>query len=351
VNNRNFRIVVDAMGGDKAPQITVEGVCLFLQRTPMHCILVGNEPVIRKELEKYPHDKDLIDIVHTEQEITMEDSPWNAIREKPDASLLIAVRMLAAGEADGMVSAGSTGAVILSAAKYLPMIPGVKRAALGTIYPTMNEQQHPHYYSLMLDIGANVNNQADDLVHYAYMGKSYMQYVFGVKDPRIGLLNIGAEAHKGNAAMREAYKLLSSRPDLSFIGNVEGNDLVRGRADVIVSEGMSGNIAIKTMEGAGEAVKALAKMAMEKKLLWKLGLLFLSGGIKRVQNVASYEEYGGAPLFGFNKPLIKCHGRSSGYAFMHGLRVTSEVLEHDMTGRMRTAIAGFEREKTIPDRN
>lgn len=340
-----MKIVVDAMGGDYAPGITVEGVCRYLQNNKAHFILVGNEPEIRSELDKHQHDTALIEIVHTDQQITMEDSPKQAIREKPRASLLLATELLASGEADAMVTAGSTGAVILSAALKLQMIPGVKRAAIGTIFPTMNEQGHAHYYSMMLDIGANVQNRADDLVHFAYMGKTYMQNVFGIKEPAVGLLNIGAEAHKGNEAMREAYQLLNSRPDLRFIGNLEGNDLVKGRADVVVSEGMSGNIAIKTMEGSAEAVKKLAEMAMKKKFLWKLGLLFLYGGIKKVKRIASYEEYGGAAIFGFDKPLIKSHGRSNAYAFMNGIRVAAELVEHDMIPKLRESIARFEQDK------
>lgn len=349
MDKERIKIVVDAMGGDFAPSITVEGVCRYLQKRPVHFILVGNETEIREELKKHKYDSDLIGIVHTEQKITMEDSPRQSVREKPRASLLLAAELLAEGRADAMVTAGSTGAVVLSAAQKLSMIPGVKRAAIGTIFPTLNEQKRDHYYSLMLDIGANIQNKPDDLVHFAYMGKSYMQNVFGIEDPTIALLNIGAEAHKGNESMREAYQILNKRPDLHFIGNVEGNELVKGRADIVVSEGMSGNIAIKTMEGSGEAVKKLLKIAMKKKLLWKLGLFFLYGGIKKVQDIASYEEYGGAAIFGFDKPLIKSHGRSSAFAFMNGIRVAVELVEHDMIPKLRDSIGRFEQEKTNPD--
>ena len=338
-------IIIDAMGGDFAPGITIDGTCQMAAESNAHFIMVGDEAKIKVELEKHTYNKDQISIVHTDEEITMDDSPRTAIREKKNASVLVAARMLKEGKGDAMVSAGSTAAVILAASLYIKRIPGVKRAAIGTIFPTLKEDRKANPYSVIMDVGANVSNTPDDLVHYAYMGKTYLEEVFDFNNPSIALLNIGAEEHKGNDTMKAAYKILESRADLNFIGNIEGNDITNGKSDVIVSEGMLGNVAMKSVEGVAESVKRLAKIAMKGKLVWKLGLLLLSGGIKKLMKVASYEEYGGAPIFGFDKLVIKSHGRCNAYAYKNGLRTALKAVEMDMIGFMRDSISKFEAEK------
>lgn len=345
MQEENIRIAIDAMGGDHAPGITVEGACQISMELPVKLILIGDEKLISSELEKHEYHADRIRIVHTPDAISMQESPKQAIAAKPDASVLLAAKLLRDGEADAMVSAGSTGAVILSAASYIPRIPGVKRTALGTLIPTLNEKGGDDIYSLMLDIGANVSNTPDDLVHFAYMGISYKKKLLNISSPTVALLNIGAEDHKGNETMKTAYKLLSSRPDINFIGNVEGNDLVKGRVDIIVSEGLSGNIAVKTMEGVAETVKKLAGKAMRGKLSWKLGLLLLSGGIKKVMKVAGYEAFGGAPVFGFDRLVVKCHGRSTALAFANGIKLAVRAVNDNMIPLMRDAISKYESEK------
>ncbi len=337
-------IVIDAMGGDFAPAVTVDGTCQMAAESEAKFILVGDEAKIKAELLKHTYNKDQIIIEHTPDEITMEDSPKTAIKDKPNASVLLAARMLSENKADAMVSAGSTGAVVLSVGTHIKRIPGVKRTALGTLYPTMKERKDVPIFSFMMDIGANVSNSPEDLVHYAYMGMAYVKEVLDIKNPTVGLLNIGAEEHKGNETMKKAYKLLSARNDINFIGNIEGNDLLLGKADIVVTEGMTGNIAMKTMEGTSEAVKKLAKIASKGKFIWKLGLLFLLGGINKLTKIASYEEYGGSPLFGYDKLVVKSHGRSDAYAFKNGIRVALEAAEHDMIGMMRTTIAEFEKD-------
>lgn len=338
-------IIIDAMGGDFAPGISIDGTCQIAAETNAHFILVGDEAKIKAELAKHSYNKEQISIVHTDEEITMEDSPRTAIREKKNASVLLAAKMLKEGKGDAMVSAGSTAAVILAASLYIKRIPGVKRAAIGTIFPTLKEDRTASPYSVIMDVGANVSNSENDLVHYAYMGKTYLEEVFDFKNPSVGLLNIGAEDHKGNDTMKGAHKLLASRTDLNFIGNIEGNDITNGKADVIVSEGMLGNVAMKSIEGVAESVKRLAKIAMKGKLVWKLGLLFLSGGIKNLMKVASYEEYGGAPIFGFDKLVVKSHGRCNAYAYKNGLRTALKAVEMDMIGFMRDSISKFEADK------
>ena len=338
-------IIVDAMGGDFAPGISIDGTCQMAAESNAHFILVGDESKIKAELQKHTYNEEQISIVHTDEEITMEDSPRTAIREKKNASVLLAAKLLKEGKGDAMVSAGSTAAVILAASLYIKRIPGVKRAAIGTIFPTLKQDLSANPYSVIMDVGAIVSNSPDDLVHYAYMGKTYLEEVFGFDNPSIGLLNIGAEEHKGNDTMKAAYKLLESRPDLNFIGNIEGNDITNGKADVIVAEGMLGNVAMKSIEGVAESVKKLAKIAMKGKLVWKLGLLFLSGGIKKLLKVASYEEYGGAPIFGFDQLVVKSHGRCNAYAYKNGLKTALRAVEMDMIGFMRDSISRFEADK------
>lgn len=341
-------IVIDAMGGDHAPAITVDGTCQIAATSNAKFILVGDEVKIQNELKKHKYNKEQIMIEHTAEEITMEDSPKVAIQEKPNASVLLAAKILAEGKADAMVSAGSTGAVILSAATHIKRIPGVKRTALGTLYPTLKAKKDAPIFSFILDVGANVLNSPEDMVHFAYMGVCYVREVLKIENPTVALLNIGFEAHKGNETMKAAHKLLSLRPDINFIGNIEGNELSVGKADVVVTEGMIGNIAMKTMEGMSETVKKLAQMALKGKFVWKLGLLFLSGGIKKVSKLASYQEYGGAPIFGFDKLVIKSHGRSDAYAFKNGIRVALEAVENDMIAFMSDSISRFESEISSP---
>lgn len=350
MSDKSVRIAIDAMGGDHAPHITVEGTCIMSLESPAELILIGDEPVISAELKKHRHDPERIRIVHTPVAITMEDSPKVALKEKSNASVVLAAKLLSAGEADAMVSAGSTGAVVISAAMHIKRIAGVRRTAIAILYPTLNAQKRNDIFSMMLDIGANVSNQPDDLVHYAYMGSSYKEKVLKVKSPTVALLNIGAESHKGNETMKTAYQLLSACKDLNFIGNIEGNELMSGKADVIVTEGMTGNIAMKTMEGTSEAVKKIGGMAKNGKLIWKLGLLCLSGGIKKLMKVASYEEYGGAPLLGYEKIVIKAHGRSSAYAFKNGIRAAIRAVEDDVIGIMQHSIAHYESEKNPSDK-
>ncbi|MFO7841732.1 MAG: phosphate acyltransferase PlsX [Fidelibacterota bacterium] len=345
MSDHQITIAVDAMGGDNAPQITVEGVCRITHRSPARFILVGDEARINAELKKHSGNKDKIRIVHTPDEISMEDSPAAVIREKSNASVTVAARLLGEEKADAMVSAGSTGAVILSSAIHIKRIPGVRRTALGIIYPTLNVQKRSNIFSLMLDIGANVVNTSDDLVHFAYMGSRYKEKILKADNPAVALLNIGAEKHKGNETLKNAYKLLSSRSDMNFIGNIEGNELMSGKADVVVTEGLAGNIAMKTMEGTSEAVRKFTGRAIKASFIRKIAAGFLSGAIKDSMKIASYEEYGGAPLFGYEKAVIKAHGRSTAYAFGNALNVAIRTVENDLIGIMRESISQYESSK------
>ena len=202
---------------------------------------------------------------------------------------------------------------------------------------------------MILDVGANVFVESEHLVHFALMGAAYAKEIKNIELPTVALLNMGAESNKGGERYTNAYEILSSLPDLNFIGNIEGNDLMRGVADVVVTEGFIGNIAIKTMEGAAETVMGLGKYAFKKNFIWKMGLIFLSSGIKGLKRITDYQEYGGAPILGLERLVLKCHGKSTSLAIENALTLTIKAVRDDLTGNMQRAISAFENEFTRPE--
>lgn len=344
-----IRIALDAMGGDNAPGITVKGACQATLESPLHIILVGDERKIVAELKRHKYNPEQIEIVHTTEEITMHDNPKVFLNEKPDASIALAARLVGEHKADALVSAGNTGAVVLSAAKWIKRIMGVRKTALAAIYPTHNTQKRSDIFSIILDVGANIHNSHHDLVHFAYMASTYAAKIKNIDSPTVGLLNVGREEYKGGETLSKTHHILSSLPDINFIGNIEGNEMMLGLADVLVTEGLTGNVAIKTAEGMASSVKHLGKVAFKQSIIYKLGLLLLSGGIRRVKSVTDYEEYGGAPIFGFERMVIKCHGRSGHLAIKNALKLAAKSVREDMTGIISTSIASYEKEYALND--
>jgi len=272
----------------------------------------------------------------------MEEPPRKAIDDKPDASILIAAELVQNGTADALVSAGSTGTVVLSAAKFLPRISEVRRTAIATVYPTLNEFKKNDHLALMLDVGANVKCGAEEMVQFAVMGTAYVSSIRGIENPTVALLNIGEEETKGGEKMQTAFQLLKNTDHLNFIGNVEGKDILRGVVDVVVTEGFVGNIVIKTLEGAAKSVRQLSKMAFKAKIAWKLGLIFLRKGLNLLKETTDYAEYGGAPLLGFEKMVIIAHGHSSKKAIANALKVASKCVRDDVCGQIRNYIHELE---------
>lgn len=349
MKNSEYTIVLDAMGGDNAPGITVHGAAQATLESPLHILLVGDKETLQKELHKHKYNSEQIEIVHSPNIITMEDNPKIAIEQKPDASIVLATRLVAEGKGDALVSAGSTGAVILSAAKYINRILGVHKTALAAIYPTHNIQNRNDIFSLLLDVGANIQNSHHDLVHFAYMGATYAREIKKIDSPTIALLNIGAEEYKGGEKLARTHAILKSLPELNFIGNIEGNQIMHGLADVVITEGLTGNIALKVMEGMASSVKRLGKIAFKQNMLWKMGLIMLSGGIKKLKIVTDYEEYGGAPIFGFEKMIIKCHGRSTHKAIKNALKLAAKSVRDDIPGQIRRYISDYEYNHAVND--
>jgi len=339
----NTIIAVDAMGGDFAPEEIVLGTARATIETSINTILVGDKPKILAILDKADHNPQQIEIIHTEQFVLNNDDPKTVVRQKPRASMLIAARLCGYGQADGMVSAGNTGAYILSAALNILRIDEVHKTAIATVYPTRNEQGRKDSFALLLDIGANVHCSAEDLVQFAIMGKIYASDIKGVKDPTVALLNIGKEAHKGGDMLTRAYAMLKSQKSLNFIGNIEGNEILRGLADVVVTEGYVGNIVTKTVEGIAETLSGLGRDAFKRRFLWMLGLLALSSGIKQLKEVTDYSEYGGAPLLGFRKIVIKAHGRSRAKAITNAIKVAAKTCRDNVCDTMAREIAQYKK--------
>jgi phosphate acyltransferase len=342
VSSRTFRIAVDAMGGDEAPREPVRGAAKASLRTDLQIALVGDPERLRAELGQVEHDPRRIDIVPAPDVVHQDEKPREALAAKPNASILVASRLLAAKEADALVSAGSTGALVLASAMVVPRIPGVQRSALAAVYPTQQRANNPDRFSLLLDVGATVRCRPIDLLFFAYMGHAYSSRISKVARPTVGLLNMGTEPTKGGEELCEAYRLMAGDALLNFVGNVEGNGIPRGAADVIVCEGFVGNVTLKMAEGVNEVFKSLGKWAFKQSLLWRAGLVLLSGGLKRLKDVTDYSEYGGAPLLGFAAPIIKAHGRSRETAIANAIKVAAKAARDDVCGEIQEAVASFE---------
>jgi glycerol-3-phosphate acyltransferase PlsX len=336
-----YRIAVDAMGGDHAPGEIVRGAIRAAELSnDIEIVLVGDQKQIESELIKTGTSIPF-EIIHTDEWVGMGDDPKEAIRAKEKSSINIASQLLRDNQVSAMVSAGNTGATILSAAKYIPVIEGIERTALATIYPTAKFEKTRRGFGLMLDVGATLHCTAKQLVHFAFMGNFYLSEALGIERPRIGLLNIGEEESKGGDVLKKTYQLLKNADELNFIGNIEGKDIPQGVADVVVTEGFIGNVVLKMLEGVAEVVKETGKYAFKKKLSWKLGLMLLAPGIRKLRRRTDYTEYGGAPILGFKKLAIKAHGRSNAKAIANAIRVAADSSRRNICEKIEASVATF----------
>jgi glycerol-3-phosphate acyltransferase PlsX len=274
----------------------------------------------------------------------MDEKPGEALSGKPDSSIAVAARLVAEGKGDALVSAGNTGASVLACARNFKLLPGVRRAGLAAVYPTeirRGDKDDP--FSLMLDVGATLDATAEDLVSFALMGSAYAARISRNPRPRVALLSNGSEAGKGPREVSLAYQRLSDLSAggalLNFIGNVEGVDIPRGTADVVVCSGYVGNVVLKMLEGVSETVLRLARYAYKRKLVWRVGLAMLSGGIKRLKEITDWQEYGGAPLLGFDHLFIKAHGRSRARAIANAVKVAHKAVASNLIDDIRTRMA------------
>src|SRR5579863_8441840 len=302
-------IAVDAMGGDHAPKSEVEGSIRAARSLGVGIILVGKEDVVRKELAQHDRIAGLpIDIQHASEVVTMEDSAAKAVRTKRDSSIRVAARLVRDGTAQGLVSAGNTGAVMATAKMVQGMIPGVDRPALASAFPTLKGTP-----VVVVDVGANVDCSARMLAQFAVMGEIYSRIVLHLESPRVGLLSIGEEELKGNELTRGATALLKTL-GINFIGNVEGRDIYTGKADVIVCDGFIGNVALKVSEGVVDIMQHMLKESLEATITRKIGYVLSKAAYRDFKKRVDYSEYGGAPLLGVKGVCIVCHGRSNANA-------------------------------------
>jgi glycerol-3-phosphate acyltransferase PlsX len=312
-----MKIALDAMGGDYAPATTVEGAIEAINEfKDLSVVLVGNESEIKAELETRHCSGLPISIQHASEVVEMDDSPLTALRRKKDSSIRVAIDLVKSNGADAMVSAGNSGVVMATSLYVLGKLPGVERPAIAAIMPSLKE----HF--ILLDAGANVDCKPLHLYQFAIMGEAYARFIFDIDNPRVGLLGIGEEDAKGNELTKEAFKLIKNS-HVKFYGNIEGQDIFSGEADVVVCDGFVGNIALKVSEGLAETIAKMLKREIVEKASasGKVGALFFKDAFKSFKKKMDYSEYGGAPLLGISKPCIISHGRSSSKAIKNAIRV------------------------------
>jgi glycerol-3-phosphate acyltransferase PlsX len=326
-----MRIAIDAMGGDYAPKVVVEGALEAAKEWgDVEIILVGDSAAIEAHLTERPHN---IRIEHAAEVIEGDDEPVKAVRRKKDASMVVAGRLVREKKAEAMISSGNTGALMTTGLLIVGRIPGIERPALAPMIPTMDGNG-----VLALDLGANMDATAEHLTQYAIMGSIYRSKVHGIAKPRVGLLNVGTEAMKGNELTKTAYPLLEQAP-IHFVGNVESRDVLRAQCDVIVCDGFAGNIMLKTLEGAASAIFSAMKEEFTSSLLKKLAAAVLKPGLTKFRKKMDYSEHGAAPLLGIDGLVLKSHGSSNATAIKNAVRQARIALQNDLVGAISKEIS------------
>jgi glycerol-3-phosphate acyltransferase PlsX len=313
-----MRVVLDAMGGDLAPSVNIEGAVETVNEyDDVDVILVGDESSIQKELRNKRYSANRISVVHASQVVEMHESPMVAIRKKKDSSIRVGIGLVKVGKADAFVSAGHSGVVMATSLMMLGTAKVVDRPAIATLMPTLKDP------FIMLDVGATVDCNPQNLLQFALMGSTYCRLVLKRPDPKVALLSIGEEDIKGNEVTKEAFKLIK-KSKLNFIGNIEGKDIFSGKADVVVCDGFIGNIALKISEGLAETILKMLKQEISSVSTGRVGYLLMKPAIRKFKKRTDYDEYGGAPLLGINGTSIISHGRSSSKAIKNALRVAAD---------------------------
>lgn len=326
-------IALDAMGGDNAPEAIIDGALDAISKTDcIKILLIGAEDVIKNCLKDKTYDSSRLEIIHASEVIEMTEAPVLAIRKKKDSSVVVGQRLVKEGKADAFISAGSTGAVLAGGQLIVGRIRGIERTPIGALYPTVKG------VSLLIDSGANVDAKPEHLIQYAVMGSIYMESLLGIKNPKVGLLNIGVEEEKGNAQVREAFQLLNECKDINFIGNVEARDFPFGVADIIVCDAFVGNVSLKLYEGTAKALTGLIKEGLMSNLRSKIGALLIKPALKKTLKGLDASEYGGAPLLGLKGLLMKAHGSSKAKEICNSLLECEKFIEQDIVGKIEAAL-------------
>lgn len=332
-----IKIAVDAMGGDHAPMEIVKGAVEAVNsRKDIKVFLVGQEQAVLEELKKYQYDSSRIEVVNATEIIEMAEPPVQAVRTKKDSSIVVAMKMVKNGEADAFVGAGSTGAVLVGGQLIVGRIKGVERPPLAPLIPTEKGA------SLLIDCGANVDARPSHLVQFAKMGSIYMEHVMGIKNPRVAIVNIGAEEEKGNALVKETFPLLKECSDINFIGSIEARDIPTGYADVIVCEAFAGNIILKLYEGVGATLISMVKKGMMATLRSKIGALLVKPALKQTLKSFDTSEYGGAPLLGLKGLVVKTHGSSKALEIKNSILQCVTFKEQQINEKIKAGIGAKE---------
>ena len=326
-----MKIVLDAMGGDYAPPVAVEGGVWAAREYGIEVVLVGQEEDVQRELAKHDTSGLSLPIVHASQVIEMEEHPAAAVKAKQDSSMVVGMGLIKRGEADAFVSAGNSGGVMAAALFSLGRIRGIKRPALSTVYPTTPG------LCFMLDVGANTDCKPEYLFQFAYMGVAYAERVLGIANPRVGIVSNGEEEGKGSILVQEAYQLLK-KSGLNFIGNVEGKDIPAGMADVVVTDGFTGNVIGKLSEGLAASLLSVIKEEIKKSPIATVGALLSRPAFDKVKKRLDYAEFGGAPLLGVDGVVIVAHGRSNAKAIKNAVRVAKQAVEGGMLAAIKEGL-------------
>ena len=328
------KVAVDAMGGDNAPREIIRGAIAALNRNQQIFVkLVGDESVISKELdhyEKYPEDR--IEIVHASEVIETAEHPVSAIQRKKDSSMVVGLKLVKKGEADAFVSSGNSGALLVGGQLVAGRIRGIQRAPFAPLIPTEKG------VSLVLDCGANVDARSDHLVQFARMGSIYMEYVMGVKKPKVAIVNVGAEEEKGNALVKETFPLLKECKDINFVGSIEARDIPKGDVDVIVCEGFVGNVILKLYEGVASTLVSVIKKGLMSTILSKIGAAMALPALKKTLKSFDATEYGGAPLLGLKGLVVKTHGSAKAKEISNAIEQCVAFKEQDIAGKIENIL-------------
>ena len=329
-----MKIVIDAMGGDNAPEEILKGTIKSINDLDdISCIVTGKINKLNNILKKYNYNKDKIEVVNAEQEVTMMDKPSDVLRKKKDSSLIVGTNLVSDKKADAFISAGNTGAVMAAGIFKVGRLKNVKRPPIATVFPSKFGK------TLVLDAGANVDSKPQHLIQFALMGQIYATEVLNIDNPRVGLLSIGEEKEKGNKLNTDTYELIENNNMFNnFIGNVEGRDIFNGNCDVVVCDGFVGNIVLKTTEGVASYVFDLLKDALNDNIKSKIGALLLKDQLKAMKDKVDYRKYGGAPLLGLQAPVIISHGSSDEQAIYSAIKVARETILSNVVEKIKDKI-------------
>lgn len=335
-----MKIVVDGMGGDRGPAEVVKGIMLALDEMPsVQITVVGKEEILNNILEKHKYDKTRLTVVNAEEVIEMTDDPVAAVRKKKNSSMNVALELVKNGEGDAFVSAGNTGALISASQLKLRRIKGILRPAIATVFPAKGKNM------VLMDVGANADTKPEFINQFALIGSKFAEEILHVKNPTTALLNIGSEEGKGNEIARDAYELLRENKNIHFIGNIESRDMMSGKVDVVVTDGFTGNMVLKTSEGVAKYIFECLKDEIKGSILAKIGIFFMLPVLKKLKKRLDSSEYGGALFLGLNGVSIKAHGNSNANGIKNAIRVANEFAENRFVDKLKEMIGTQEEEE------